>query len=112
MICKILGLFVNTLTADERYSLANANILTQQIQMQLPKKQKIFSECFPVFFKSRLGFEHFEKNVTLIAYVFPNLQTEKDVVRKMSSFTRPFEKQHSKRSQILLKSARQTLYHI
>ena len=61
MICKILGLFVNTLTADESYSLANANILTQQIQMQLPKKQKIFSECFPVFFKSRLGFEHFEK---------------------------------------------------
>ena len=61
MICKMLGLFVNTLTADERYSLANGNILTQQIQIQLPKKQKKFSECFLAFFKSRLGFEHFEK---------------------------------------------------
>ena len=53
--------------------------------------------------------------MTLRAYVFPKLQTEKDVVREMSKktrFRRPFNKLHGKRSQTLLKSARQHLYHI
>ena len=45
--------------------------------------------------------------LTIIAYVFPKLQTPKDVVRPMcknSFFRRPFHKQHDKRSQTLLKS--------
>ena len=53
--------------------------------------------------------------MTLIAYVFPKLQTAKDVVRevsKKSCFRRPFNKLHGKRSQTLLKSARQHLDHI
>ena len=36
VICKIVGLFVNTLVADE-YSLLNIDNLTQPIQMQLNK---------------------------------------------------------------------------
>ena len=39
MICEILGLFVNTFTANDIYSLRNGQKLQQQIQMQLPKKQ-------------------------------------------------------------------------
>ena len=38
VICKILRLFVKTLTADDKYSLPNGDNLTQPIQMQLSKK--------------------------------------------------------------------------
>ena len=39
VICKILGLLVNTLTADGQYSLDNRQIIPQQIQIQLSKKE-------------------------------------------------------------------------
>ena len=51
------------------------------IQMHLPQKQKIFSEFFSAFFKFALNFEHFQKKMTLIAYVFPKLPTTKNVLR-------------------------------
>ena len=35
VICKILGLFVNTLTADGKYSLCNRENLPQTIQIEL-----------------------------------------------------------------------------
>ena len=38
MICKILGLFVNTLTADDKYSVLNRDNLMQPIQRKLFKK--------------------------------------------------------------------------
>ena len=44
------------------------------IQMYLSQKQKIFSKFFSAFFKSALNFEHFQKKMTLIAYVFPKLK--------------------------------------
>ena len=44
------------------------------IEMHLSQKQKIFSEFFSAFFKSALYFEHFQKKMTLIAYVFPKLK--------------------------------------
>ena len=53
----------------------------QTIQMNLSQKQKIFSEFFSAFFESALNFEHFQKNMTLIPYVFPKLPTTKDVLR-------------------------------
>ena len=61
MICKILGLFVNTLAADDKYSLLNRDNFAQSIKMQLSEKQKIFSECFSAVLKSKLNFEHFQK---------------------------------------------------
>ena len=54
------------------------------IQMHLSQKQKIFSRFFAAFFESALNFEHFEKKMTLIAYVFPKLPTTKNVLRQMS----------------------------
>ena len=51
------------------------------IQMHLPQKQKIFSQFFSAFSESALNFKHFQKKMTLIAYVFPQLPTTKDVVR-------------------------------
>ena len=40
VICKMLRLFVNTLTADDKYSLHNRKNLTQWIQMPLSQKGK------------------------------------------------------------------------
>ena len=42
VICEILQLFVNTLTADGKYSLRNSDNLMQLIQMELYEKRKVF----------------------------------------------------------------------
>ena len=82
MIYKILGLFFNPLTADDKYSLLNrGNSLQDDVQMQLSQKQKPFSEFFFAFSEFILNFEYFQKKMTLIADVYLNLQTSKNVVR-------------------------------
>ena len=48
------------------------------IQMHLSQKQKIFSQFFFAFFKSALYFEHFQKKMTLIAYVFPKFKNHEN----------------------------------
>ena len=53
----------------------------ETIQMHLSEKQKAFSQSFCAFFKSTSNFEHFQKNMALIADVFPKLRTKKDIVR-------------------------------
>ena len=54
-------MLVNTLTADDKYSLLNRDNLTQPIRTQLSQKQKAFSEFFLAFSKCALKFEHFQK---------------------------------------------------
>ena len=58
VICKILGLFANSLTADDKYTLLNRVNLMQPIQMELSKKQKLFWELSSAFLKSRSIFKH------------------------------------------------------
>ena len=58
---KILGLFVNTFTAEYTYSGSNMQTFTQQVQTPLSLKQKIFSGFFISFLKSTWNEEHFEK---------------------------------------------------
>ena len=53
----------------------------QTIQMHLSQKQKIFSAFFSASFESGINFEQFQKNMPLIAYVFPKLPTTKEVLR-------------------------------
>ena len=56
-----------------------------------------------------------KKKMTLLADVFPKLETPKNLVRPMSKegiFRGPFEKQHGKRAQPLLKSEQQHRRHI
>ena len=77
----MLRLFVNTLTAHDKYSLLSRNNLIQRIQLHFSQKQKTFSEVFSAFFKSTSNFEHFQKKMTLIVYVSPKLRTPKDVLR-------------------------------
>ena len=45
--------------------------------MQLSKKQKTFCEIFFTFLKSILNFKHLPKEMTLIAYVFPEYRLRK-----------------------------------
>ena len=93
----------------------NRGNLTQPIQMQLPQKEKPFSQYSSGFLKSILNFEHFQKKMTLITDVFPTLRTSKDVVRylsRTSQFRGPVARQHGKLAETLLQSEGQHLYHI
>ena len=81
VLCKILGLFVNTLTDDDKQSLLYRDNLTQPIKILLSQKQKTFFQFFSTFLKSTLNFEHFQKKMTLIGNVFPKLQSPKKVIR-------------------------------
>ena len=58
---KILGLFVNTLTAEYTYSRRNMQTLRQQVQMPLSLKQKSFSGFFFAFLKCTWNGEYFQK---------------------------------------------------
>ena len=78
---KFFRPFLNTLTANDKYSLNSKHKSMQRIQMPLSQKQNIFSEFFSAFFESALKFEHFQKKMTLIAYVFLKLPTTKDMLR-------------------------------
>ena len=59
--CKILGLFVNTLTDDDKYSLLYRDNLTQQIQILLSQEPKSFPKLFSEILNPELNFEHFQK---------------------------------------------------
>ena len=77
------------------------------IQMHLSQKQKIFSGFFAAFFESALNFEHFQKKMTLIAYVFPKLPTTKNLLIQMSKssrFRERLDRRHSKWVEALIQS--------
>ena len=61
MIQKILRLFVNTLTVDEKHYLQTRDNLTQTIKVQLSPKLKKNCGFFLVFLKSLLNFKHLPK---------------------------------------------------
>ena len=65
---EILRLFVNALTADDKYSGSNMQNLPQHFQTPLSQKQKTFSEFFVVFLKCAWNLEHFEEK-----YKYPSL---------------------------------------
>ena len=54
-------MFVNTLTADDKYSSLTRDNLTQPIRTKLSQKQQAFPLFFLEFSKSTLNFEHFQK---------------------------------------------------
>ena len=80
--CKILRVFVNTLTAHDKNFLVNRDKLTQLIQILSSYKQKTFPQFFSAFLQSELNFELFQKkSVTVIGELFPILPTPKNVLR-------------------------------
>ena len=115
LICKILRLFVNTVTAVDKYSLLNRDKLTQPIQIQLSQKQKNSSNFLSRFLKSSLNFERFKKKDDPHCWrISIKKRTLKHVVRSMSKkscFRGLFQKKHGKLVETLLKSERQYLYY-
>ena len=61
MIHKILRLFVNTLTVNDKHYLLNRDKLTQPIKIKLCEKEETFSEFLFAFLKYILNFKHFPK---------------------------------------------------
>ena len=78
---KFFRPFLNTLTADDKYSLISRDKWMETIQMHLSQKQNIFSQFFSAFFEYALNFKYFQRKMTLIANVFLKLPTTKYVIR-------------------------------
>ena len=57
---EILGVFVNTLTAESKYPIEDWENLPLPIQMELSEKRKTFSKHFVPFLESASSFKHFE----------------------------------------------------
>ena len=74
-------MFVNALTACDKYSLRNRDNLTQPIQMQLSEKEETYLNFF-VFLKATLNFKRFpKKKETLRADGYPKLRTPRNVLK-------------------------------
>ena len=68
------------MTADHKYFLNNREELPEPIQMDLPQKSKVLSEIIAAYLKFTPSFEHFEKKMIFIDYVYPKILTPKGVV--------------------------------
>ena len=61
VLCKILGVLVNTLTTDGKYPVQGCENLRLPIQMQLSEKRKTFFGFFVPFLDSTSNLQHFER---------------------------------------------------
>ena len=101
--------FLDALTPDGKYSLGNRDNLPQPIQMQLSQKPKIFPPPFTAFLRSTLNSEHFEKRSephTLCISEIIDCERRAYVNAKESCFSTPYDRQHFKRCQPMLKYPR------
>ena len=111
----IIGLFVNTWTADYKYPVPDCENLPFPIQIQLSWEKKTFSEFFIAFMESPSNFEHFQKKKIIIANVFPKLTTVQSLITPLTIQRRlktSFDSQHVKRFQTRVKSSWEHFYHI
>ena len=81
VIPKILRLFVNILTGDDKSYLFNRDKLAQPIQIKLYQKQTTFSEFFFAFLKSILNFKELPKKGDSHTDVFSEIPAPKKMVR-------------------------------
>ena len=71
LVCsEILRLFVNTLTADDKYSRRYMKNSRQQFETPLSQKQKTFSGLFIAFLKCAWNLEHFRKKDEYPSLIF------------------------------------------
>ena len=80
VICEILGLFVNIVNADDKYSLLSSENLPQPFQTQLSNKYSFFLNFLLHFYNFHQALIILKIKAPLIAYVFLKLETAKDVV--------------------------------
>ena len=60
MICEILEVFLNTLTANDKDPVHDCENLSSLIELQLSLKPKTSSRSFVPFLESTSNFKHFE----------------------------------------------------
>ena len=83
--------------------------------MQLSQKQKTFSQFFATFLKLILSFNNFETKYDRHRFCISEIRASENLVRLLSKMSRlrgPFNNQHAKRVEPVLKSASQHLYPI
>ena len=68
------------MTTDDKYSRRNMLNFTQQLEAPLSQKQKTFSQFFIAFLKCALNLENCKKKMSILAQLFPELLTPKEVV--------------------------------
>ena len=103
LLGEIIGMFLNTLSANGKYPIEGWENLPLQIQMQLSKTRKKCFEFFVPFIESGSNFTDFNKKIIVIANVFTKLQTVKILFRPLSKkrhFRKRFERQHARVSQV------------
>ena len=81
---EILGLFVNTVTANEKYSTHYRDAFAKSIQIQLSKKLNVFLNSLLSFWNFHKILNVLKKKKRLIAYLFPIFLTLKCRVIQMS----------------------------
>ena len=80
-ICKVLKIFVNILTADDKYFLLNGDNLRKPILIRLSEIQKAFWDVFSQILKSRLNFEHFPHKDHVHSWCISEITNSKNVVQ-------------------------------
>ena len=91
------------------------NIWRNQFGSNYLKNKKLFLNFFLHFQNLHEILNICNKKMSFIADLFPKLRTPKNVARYMSKKSRfqgPFDRQHGKRVQTLLRSGSQDRYHI
>ena len=112
VVGEILGVFVNTLSADGKYPVQYCENLKVQFQMQLSEKRKTFPL---IFLESYQILNILRKKIVIRANVFPKLQAVKIYIRplcKKRRFKKRFDIPNVKASQILAKSPCECFYHV
>ena len=113
---EILGVFVETVTADSKYPVPDFKNFQLPIQMQLSEKRKTFSQFFFFhFWKLHQILKILKKMMILIVNGYPKLGTVIILLRPLSKkrrFRTRFDSQHVKVSQIRAKSQWERLRHV
>ena len=106
VLSEILGVFVNTLTADAKYPVQDCQNFLLPIQMNSPKNQKLFPNFSFHFWHLHQMLNILKKRMIVIANIFPKLQTVKILLRTLSKkrcYRTRCDSQHVKASQIVVK---------
>ena len=112
---EMLEVFVNILTAEDKYPVQDWENLQLTIQMLLPEKGKAFCNFLSHFWNLHEILNILKEKMFVIANAFPKLQTVKILVRPLSKtrrFKTRFDSQHVKVSQILVKYPWDCFYHV
>ena len=115
VICWILGVFRNTLTANDKYPVRDCQNLSSPIQLQLSLNPKAFFILLFHLWNLNQILNILKKKMIVIATLFRELQTVKGLVRRLSEkhrFKAPFDSRHIKGSEALAKSAWEHFHHI